>query len=231
MELPRAGERWERALPLPQGEQRCPFLQPHSSECSPQPGEPPDTRGSAGRWRGCSLLQAIPDFEIWVRNPHSSSLAVEEHRSVQPSLQRLLLWLHFCVGIPSQLHAGGFHPAIPTARYSSCFALGALQLCQPWESSNSLSGSWNHGDHQVWVKKDLKGYLCSWAGTPSTAPVCSEPHPARPKLLPGLIIPYSGEVQGTAMAWDAAWDAPGATPAHKSLQWWHWLVAGVKIHP
>lgn len=150
---------------------------------------------------------------------------------MQPSLQRLLLWLHFCVGIPSQLHAGGFHPAIPTARYSSCFALGALQLCQPWESSDSVSGSWNHGDHQVWVKKDLKGYLCSWAGTPSTAPVCSEPHLAWPKLLPGLIIPHSGEVQGTATAWDAAWDAPGATPAHKSLQWWHWLVAGVKIHP
>lgn len=90
---------------------------------------------------------------------------------------------------------------------------------------NSLSGSWNHGDHQVWIKKDLKIYLCSWASC--TAPACSEPLPTWPKSLPGLIIPHSGEIQGTAMVWDAAWESQQRSGSNPSTQ----IPVVVGIHP
>ena len=42
----------------------------------------------------------------------------------------------------------------------------------------------------VWVGRDLKGHLVPiplpWAGTPSTRPGCSKPHPASPGILPGI---------------------------------------------
>jgi len=41
----------------------------------------------------------------------------------------------------------------------------------------------------VWVGRDLKDHLVPtplpWAGTPSTRPGCSKPHPTWPWTLPG----------------------------------------------
>jgi len=41
----------------------------------------------------------------------------------------------------------------------------------------------------IWVGRDLVGHLVPiplpWAGTPSTRPGCSKPHPAWPSALPG----------------------------------------------
>lgn len=120
--LPRVGERWDRHCLCLRGSsaglsQHFPSCS-HSSGCKAQPGESL-TPGAQQEDGDAPFSRQSQHLETGMRNPHSCSLLwLDGHLSVQPSLQRILVWLQFWVEIPSQIHAPGFHPAIPTAPHA-----------------------------------------------------------------------------------------------------------------